>query len=88
MPTKLNCCEIYIVDNPKASLPNYQPIRLGDGSPLELRIQATPPATAPANWLPVRADRPFVLNARLYWPASTALQGQWQMPAPERMAEP
>jgi hypothetical protein len=37
--TKLNCCEIYIVDNPKASLPNYQPIRLGDGSPLELPLE-------------------------------------------------
>jgi hypothetical protein len=39
VPTKLNCCEIYIVDNPKASLPNYQPIRLGDGSPLGLPLE-------------------------------------------------
>lgn len=27
------------MDNPKASLPNYQPIRLGDGSPLELPLE-------------------------------------------------
>jgi hypothetical protein len=27
------------VDNPKAYLPNYQPIRLGDGSPLELPLE-------------------------------------------------
>lgn len=80
----------YLLDVPgsRHAIKSSDPLVFNPDGSLELRIQATPPATAPANWLPVRADRPFVLNARLYWPASTALQGQWQMPALERMAEP
>ena len=56
-----------------------------DGS-LDILVQATAPA-APmqANWLPVRADEPFLLNARLYWPLPAALDGRWGMPAVERL---
>jgi hypothetical protein len=57
-----------------------------DGS-LDIWIQATRPtdATQAANWLPVKADAPFLLNARLYWPKPEALQGTWQMPAVKRL---
>lgn len=56
-----------------------------DGS-LDLWVQATPPeGEARANWLPVRAGTPFLLNARLYWPRPEALRGAWSMPAVERL---
>jgi hypothetical protein len=56
-----------------------------DGS-LDLWVQATPPdGDARANWLPVRAGEPFLLNARLYWPKPEALRGAWSMPAVERV---
>jgi hypothetical protein len=57
-----------------------------DGS-LDIWVQATRPTDAAqaANWLPVKADAPFLLNARLYWPKPEALQGTWQMPAVKRL---
>jgi hypothetical protein len=56
-----------------------------DGS-LDLWVQASPPdGDARANWLPVRAGTPFLLNARLYWPRPEALRGAWSMPAVERV---
>ncbi|MBN8509322.1 MAG: DUF1214 domain-containing protein, partial [Burkholderiales bacterium] len=56
-----------------------------DGS-LDLAIQADPPADLPAaNWLPVRAGEPFLLNARLYWPKPEALDGRWQLPPVQRL---
>ena len=57
-----------------------------DGS-LDLLIQAARPSSPHSNWLPVLADQGFVLNARLYWPATPALQGSWQMPALERLPD-
>ena len=57
----------------------------GDGS-LDLLVQATEPeGKKKRNWLPVRPDQPFILNARLYWPKPMALNGQWSMPAVERI---
>lgn len=44
-----------------------------------------PPAAQRANWLPVRADQAFVLNARLYSPLAPALDGRWGMPAVQRI---
>jgi hypothetical protein len=59
-------------------------VRNSDGS-VDLWIQAQPPALAQrSNWLPIKADAPFVLNARLYWPQADALEGRWHMPALER----
>jgi len=56
-----------------------------DGS-LDLWIQSIPPqGAAKSNWLPVKTDASFLLNARLYWPKSAALQGGWGMPAVERL---
>ena len=59
-----------------------------DGS-LDVWIQASPPAM-PAqhrNWLPVKVDENFLLNARLYWPHASALQGQWLMPPVQRLKD-
>ncbi len=57
-----------------------------DGS-LDIWIQASEPASNAqrSNWLPVKANAPFLLNARLYWPKDEALQGGWKMPVVERM---
>jgi hypothetical protein len=33
----------------------------------------------------VQANAGFVLNARLYWPSTEALEGRWHMPALERL---
>jgi len=56
-----------------------------DGS-LDLYIQAqAPTGDANANWLPVRAGTPFLLNARLYWPKESVLKGNWSMPQVKRM---
>ena len=56
-----------------------------DGS-LDLWVQAQAPEAAYlGNWLPVQAGQPFILNARLYWPKSAALDMRWGMPAVERV---
>jgi hypothetical protein len=57
-----------------------------DGS-LDIWIQASEPESNAqrSNWLPVKANAPFLLNARLYWPKDEALQGGWKMPVVERM---
>jgi hypothetical protein len=57
-----------------------------DGS-LDIWIQAEAPANADMknNWLPVKTNAPFLLNARLYWPKEDALNLKWQMPPVERL---
>lgn len=56
-----------------------------DGS-VDLWVQAeAPPPAQRANWLPVRADQAFVLNARLYSPQPPALDGRWAMPPVQRI---
>ncbi len=78
----------YLIDNPlqRYALGDRDPLtRNADGS-LDLWIQAeAPPADKLSNWLPVRAGKPFLLNARLYWPRPEALTGAWGMPAVERV---
>ena len=44
-----------------------------------------PEAARQANWLPVKAGEPFLLNARLYWPKPEALDGRWGMPGIEKL---
>jgi len=77
-----------LIENPehRYALGSLSPlVRNTDGS-VDLWIQAKPPAAAQrTNWLPVQADAGFVLNARLYWPSTEALQGRWHMPALERL---
>ena len=78
----------FLIANPlnRFALGDRDPlVRNADGS-LDLLIQATPPEVAmQANWLPVKAGMPFLLNARLYWPKAEALNGSWGMPAVERI---
>jgi hypothetical protein len=61
------------------------PVYNADGS-LDLYVQAQAPDGAKAaNWLPVQAGHPFLLNARLYWPRAAALDGSWAMPGVQRL---
>jgi hypothetical protein len=73
----------FLIDNPlsRYALGDRDAlIHNADGS-LDLWIQAEPPALdRQANWLPVRSDERFMLNARLYWPRPAALDGRWHMP--------
>ena len=78
----------FLIANPinRYALGDRDPlVRHADGS-LDLLVQATPPEGAmQANWLPVKAGEPFLLNARLYWPQAEALNGTWGLPAVERI---
>lgn len=77
----------FLIDNPlrRYALGDRDPLHYNADGSLDLWIQAEAPAAErQSNWLPVRADAPFLLNARLYWPKPEALGGAWQMPAVER----
>jgi hypothetical protein len=51
-----------------------------DGS-LDIYVQKRSPSRSMRNnWLPTPADGDFLLNMRLYWPKSIALDGQWAPP--------
>jgi len=78
----------FLIDNAlgRHALGDRDPLVLNADGSLDLWIQAdTPPAERQANWLPVKAGAPFLLNARLYWPLPEALDGRWGMPAIERL---
>jgi hypothetical protein len=78
----------FLIDNPDhryavGSLSSLTPN--ADGS-IDIWIQASPPAKGrDKNWLPVKPNEDFLLNARLYWPQAQALDGRWGMPAVERL---
>jgi hypothetical protein len=79
----------FLIDNPlnRYALGDRDKLHFNTDSSLDIWIQAQAP-TEPerqSNWLPVRAGEPFVLNARLYWPKSEALDGQWGMPVVQRL---
>jgi hypothetical protein len=68
------------------ALGDRDPLTFNSDGSLDLYLQATEPDAAQrSNWLPSTAQGPFLLNMRLYWPKATALQGQWQMPAIQRL---
>jgi len=78
----------YLIDNPiqRYALGDHDPLVYNADGSLDLWIQASEPAGAPArNWLPVKAAKDFSLTARLYWPQAAALNAHWQMPAVERI---
>lgn len=82
----------YLIDNPlqRHALGDRDPLVFNPDGSLDLLVQADPPqdngkGTARANWLPVKAGEPFLLNARLYWPKPAVLNGNWGMPAVERI---
>ncbi len=77
-----------LIDNPikRYALGDRDPLVFNADGSLDLLVQAEPPAQAlRSNWLPVQANKPFLLNARLYWPQADALSGRWGMPGIERL---
>ena len=77
----------YLIGNPlgRHALGDRDPLQFNPDGSLDLWIQAEAPERArQANWLPVKAGEPFLLNARLYWPKAAALDGSWGMPGVER----
>ena len=78
----------FLIDNPlqRHSLGSRDPLQFNADGSLDLWIQADAPAAdRRANWLPVKGGEAFLLNARLYWPQAAALDGNWGMPALQKM---
>ena len=78
----------FFIDNPlgRYALGDRDPLVINPDGSLDLLVQAQIPSPERrANWLPVRAGEPFLLNARLYWPLPAALDGSWGMPGIERL---
>jgi hypothetical protein len=79
----------FLIDNPlqRFALGDRDDLRYNSDGSLDIWIQAEAPANADMknNWLPVKANAPFLLNARLYWPKEDALNLTWQMPPVERL---
>ncbi len=78
----------FLIANPlqRHALGDRDPLHFNTDGSLDVCIQADEPvAEKKTNWLPVRANAPFLLNARLYWPQEAALTGGWGMPAVERL---
>ena len=77
-----------LIDNPinRYALGDRDPMVFNADGSLDLWIQADRPSPdKEKNWLPVKAVAGFLLNARLYWPKESALNGSWGMPAVERI---
>ena len=78
----------FFIDNPihRYALGDRDALAFNPDGSLDLLVQAAaPPGELAKNWLPVQAGEPFLLNARLYWPKPAALNGDWGMPAVERI---
>jgi hypothetical protein len=77
----------FLIDHPsrRHAVGSLHPLVANADGSLDLWIQAHAPQGPPlANWIPVKEDAPFLLNARLYGPLPEALQGGWHLPAVER----
>ena len=79
----------FLIDNPlqRFALGDRDDLHYNSDGSLDIWIQAEAPANADMkkNWLPVKTNAPFLLNARLYWPKEDALNLKWQMPPVERL---
>jgi hypothetical protein len=78
----------FLIANPlkRHALGSRDPLVFNPDGSLDLWLQASAPDPAQQpNWLPVAPGLPFLLNARLYWPEPAAIQGDWGMPAVERL---
>ena len=78
----------YLIDNPlqRFALGDRDPLVYNPDGSLDLWIQSDPPPGKPqSNWLPVKPDQAFSLNARLYWPKPSAVDATWRMPSVERL---
>ncbi len=77
-----------LIDNPlkRFALGDRDKLQANADGSLDIWIQATKPKEQlVSNWLPVKDGEAFVLNARLYWPKASALDGSWGMPSVERL---
>jgi hypothetical protein len=79
----------FLIDNPikRYALGDRDPLKFNADGSLDLWIQAEAPqdSALQSNWLPVKSQAKFLLNARLYWPKEDALHGRWKMPVVERI---
>ena len=78
----------FLIDNPlhRYAIGDRDPLVYNSDGSLDVYVQADEPAGDKSkNWLPVKPGKPFLLNARLYWPKPAALSGAWGMPAVERL---
>lgn len=79
----------FLIDNPikRYALGDRDPLKFNADGSLDLWIQAQAPqdSALQSNWLPVKSQAKFLLNARLYWPKEDALHGRWKMPVVERI---
>ena len=79
----------FLIDNPlkRYALGDRDALSFNADGSLDIWIQASAPDTPAkrSNWLPVKDQAPFLLNARLYWPKDDALNGGWKMPPVERL---
>ena len=78
----------FLIANPtdRYALGGRDPLHYNNDGSLDLYFAPTLPPDAPdSNWLPVKSGQIFLLNARLYWPKESALDGTWQLPPVIRM---
>lgn len=77
----------FLIDHPsrRHAIGSLHPLVANADGSLDLWIQAqAPEGPQQTNWLQVKEDAPFLLNARLYGPLPEALNGGWHLPAVER----
>ena len=80
----------YLVANPagRYALGDRDPLAFNADGSLDIYLQAEPPEQSRrSNWLPVDAQGPFRITARLYWPDEAILSGNWHMPGIQRAAD-
>jgi hypothetical protein len=80
----------YLIANEldRYALGDRDPLKFNADGSLDLYIQAEAPAEAlRANWLPIAAQGPARVTARLYWPGQPILDGAWHMPGLRRVAD-
>jgi hypothetical protein len=81
----------FLIDNPinRFAVGDRDKLHYNKDGSLDIWIQASEPTdpSKRANWLPIKANTAFLLNARLYWPKASALQGDWEMPPVIRLGK-
>lgn len=78
----------YLIANPQGryALGDRDPLRYNADGSLDLWLQhEAPVAELQGNWLPIPPSGPFSLTGRIYLPERRLLDGQWHMPAIERL---
>lgn len=80
----------YLIANEldRFALGDRDPLEFNADGSLDLYVQARAPDGAlRSNWLPVPAQGPFRITARLYWPEPPILDGKWRMPGLRRVTD-